>query len=81
MLVTQLQSRLFKIILLASARQKFNVESLGELEAGAAIETMTADGERMISAEAVATYRLWIIILGALSALMALAVLFMLTNK
>jgi len=62
------------------ARQKFNVASLEELEEGAAIE-MAFDGENMIPAEAVATYRLWIIILGALSALMALAVLFMLTSK
>ena len=62
------------------ARQKFNVESLEELEEGATIEITTDDGERMIPAEAIATYRLWIIILGALSALMALAVLFMLTS-
>lgn len=59
------------------ARQKFNVEALEELEEGMAIET-TDDGEKMYSAESVATYRMWVIILGALSALMALAVLFML---
>ncbi|MHC5140789.1 MAG: serine/threonine protein kinase, partial [Planctomycetota bacterium] len=62
------------------ARQKFNVEALEELEEGMAIETAD-DGERMYSSEAIATYRLWVIILGALSALMLLAVIFMLISK
>ena len=62
------------------ARQKFNVESLESLEEGAIIE-MTDDGRKMIPAETIATYRLWVIILGALAALMALAVLFMITSK
>ena len=62
------------------ARQKFNVEALAELEEGMAIET-AADGERMYSAESIASYRMWVIVLGALSALMLLAVIFMLINK
>ncbi|MFZ9024043.1 MAG: serine/threonine protein kinase [Anaerohalosphaeraceae bacterium] len=62
------------------ARQKFNVEALEELEEGMAIETAD-DGERMYSSETIATYRLWVIILGALSALMLLAVIFMLISK
>ena len=62
------------------ARQKFNVEALEELEEGMAIET-AADGERMYSAESIASYRMWVIVLGALSALMLLAVIFMLINK
>ncbi|OQY07309.1 MAG: hypothetical protein B6I25_02135 [Planctomycetales bacterium 4572_13] len=62
------------------ARQKFNVKSLEELEEGMILGT-TDDGEQKIyTAEAIATYRLWVIVLGALSALMALAVLFMLTR-
>jgi len=62
------------------ARQKFNVGALEQLEEGMAIET-TVDSEHMYSAESMATYRMWVIALGALSALLALAVLFMLTNK
>jgi serine/threonine-protein kinase len=62
------------------ARQKFNVEALEQLEEGMAIET-TDDAHSEYSGETIAKYRMWVIILGAVSALMALAVLFMLTNK
>lgn len=62
------------------ARQQFNVESLEDLEEGMAIETTFGD-EHVYSADSVAVYRMWVIILGALSALMALAVLFMLISK
>ena len=62
------------------ARQKFNVEALGQLEEGMAIET-GGDSEGKYSAETIATYRMWVVALGALSALMALAVLFMLISK
>ena len=61
------------------ARQKFNVEALEQLEEGMAIET-AVEREKTYSAESLATYRMWVIALGALSALMALAVLFMLIN-
>ena len=62
------------------ARQKFNVEALGQLEEGMAIET-GGDSEGKYSAETIATYRMWVVALGALSALMALAVLLMLISK
>ena len=62
------------------ARQKFNVEALEKLEEGMAIET-DADSEKRYSAEAIATYRMTVIILGAFAALMALAVLFMLIKQ
>jgi hypothetical protein len=62
------------------ARQKFNVEALEQLEEGMAIETAD-DVHSEYSGEMIAKYRMWVIILGAVSALMALAVLFMLTNK
>jgi len=62
------------------ARQKFNVKSLEELEEGMRIEMSDDDEQQIYSAETIAAYRLWVIILGALSALMALAVLFMLTR-
>ena len=62
------------------ARQKFNVEALEQLEEGMAIETAD-DAHSEYSGETIAKYRMWVIILGAVSALMALAVLFMLTNK
>ena len=62
------------------ARQKFNVEALEELEEGMAIETVD-DIHSEHSGEMIAKYRMWVIALGALSALMALAVLFMLISK
>jgi hypothetical protein len=62
------------------ARQKFNVEALEELEEGMAIDTVD-DVHSEYSEEMIAKYRMWVIALGALSALMALAVIFMLMSK
>ena len=62
------------------ARQKFNVEALEQLEEGMALETMVGD-ERMYSEEVVGKYRMFIIILGALSAMLGLAVLLLLMLK
>ena len=62
------------------ARQKFNVEALEQLEEGMALETMVGE-ERMYSEEVVGKYRMFIIILGALSAMLALAVVLLLILK
>ena len=61
------------------ARQKFNVEALEQLEEGLAIESTSQP--KGVPEEVVATYRMWVIVLGALSALLALAVLFILIGK
>ena len=62
------------------ARQRFNIEALGELENGDVIEM---PGSRMskINEEIVTKYRTYLIILGALAALLALAVVFLVMNK
>jgi serine/threonine protein kinase len=62
------------------ARQRFNIEALGELENGDVIEM---PGSRMskISEEIITKYRTYLIILGALAALLALAVVFLVMNK
>lgn len=63
------------------ARQKFNVEALEQLEEGMAIETLNAAGEKMYSAESVAMYRMILVIMGVLSALLLVVILFMAMNK
>jgi serine/threonine-protein kinase len=62
------------------ARQKFNVEALEQLEEGMALETMVGD-EKMYSEELIGKYRMIVIILGALSAMLGLAVLLLLMLK
>ncbi|MEN8127051.1 MAG: serine/threonine-protein kinase [Planctomycetota bacterium] len=62
------------------ARQKFNVEALEQLEEGMALETMVGK-EKMYSEELIGKYRMFIVILGALSAILALAVLLLLMLK
>ena len=59
------------------ARQKFNVEALESLEEGMALETMVGD-ENMYSEELIGKYRMFVIILGVLSAMLGLAVLLLL---
>jgi serine/threonine-protein kinase len=62
------------------ARQKFNVEALEQLEEGMAIET----GDHVhteYSDELIAKFKVWVIALGALSALLFLAVLFLLLSQ
>lgn len=61
------------------ARQKFNVSALEQLEEGMAIET-SSEAHTEYSDEVVAKYRVIIIVLGALSALLGLAVLFLLIS-
>jgi serine/threonine-protein kinase len=62
------------------ARQRFNIEALGELEHGDIVEM---PGSRMskISEEIITKYRMYLIILGALAALLALTVVFLLMTK
>jgi len=59
------------------ARQKFNVEALEQLEEGMALETVVGD-ENFYSDEVINKYRMFIIILGALSLVLGLAVLLLL---
>ena len=59
------------------ARQKFNVEALEELQEGMAIET-TSSGHNAYSDELLAKYRMFLILLGALSAVLGLIVVFLL---
>lgn len=61
------------------ARQKFNVEALGQLEEGDAIQR-TENGKKIYTAEIVAKYRISIIILGAFSGILLLVILFMLMS-
>lgn len=61
------------------ARQKFNVEALEKLEEGMAIETGSGSGnDHIYSEELLVRYRMFIIMLGVLSALLGLTVLFLL---
>jgi serine/threonine-protein kinase len=60
------------------ARQKFNVEALEQLEEGMAIESEPAGGSHEYSDEQFAKYRMFIILLGALSAVLGLLVVFLL---
>jgi serine/threonine protein kinase len=60
------------------ARQNFNVEAFGDLVKGTAIEDLPRRGGDEYSEEQLAQYRMYIIILGVLSALLLLAVLFLL---
>jgi serine/threonine-protein kinase len=62
------------------ARQRFNIEALEELEDGIAIETLNPRISKA-SEEAIAKYRMALIILGALAAVLLLAVIFMAMNK
>jgi serine/threonine-protein kinase len=62
------------------ARQKFNVEALEQLEEGMAIET-TDDAHSEYSGEMIAKYKVWVIALGALSALLLVAVFFLLLSQ
>jgi len=61
------------------ARQKFNVEALGQLEEGDAIQ-LTESGKKLSPAEIVAKYRVLIIVLGAFSGILLLVILFMLMS-
>lgn len=61
------------------ARQKFNVEALEKLEEGMAIELDSGrSDDRIYSEELLVKYRMFIIMLGVLSALLGLTVLFLL---
>ncbi len=60
------------------ARQKFNVEALGQLEEGMAIEDGSGGKKAMYSEEWAAKYRIRVIILGVLSAVLGLIILFLL---
>ena len=62
------------------ARQKFNVEALEQLEEGMAFETGDHHAHDEYSDETIAKYKVWVIALGALSALLGLAVLFLLIS-
>jgi serine/threonine-protein kinase len=62
------------------ARQKFNVEALEELEEGMALETMVGE-EKVYSEEVIGKYRISVIVLGVLSAMLGLAVLLLLMSK
>jgi len=62
------------------ARQQFNIEALEELGNGIAVETRNAKTSR-ISEEVVTKYRMALIVLGALSAVLLLAVIFLMMNK
>lgn len=62
------------------ARQKFNVEALEQLEEGMALETMVGE-EKMYPAALIDKYRMVVIILGALSALLGLALLLLAMRK
>ncbi len=59
------------------ARQKFNVESLEELEEGMVIDEPSIGREKTYSEEWAARYRVGVIILGGLSAVLALIILFL----
>lgn len=62
------------------AHQQFNIEALEELGNGIAVETRNAKTSR-ISEEVVTKYRMALIVLGALSAVLLLAVIFLMMNK
>jgi serine/threonine-protein kinase len=62
------------------ARQRFNIEDLGGLEHGDVIETPGSRTPK-ISEEIITKYRTYLIILGALAALLALTVVFLLMTK
>lgn len=59
------------------ARQKFNVEALEQLEEGMEIEPGGIGARHTYTEEQIAKYRMFIIILGALSGILLLAVLFL----
>lgn len=61
------------------ARQKFNVEALGQLEEGDVVQ-LTDNGKKLYPAEIVAKYRVLIIVLGAFSGILLLVILFMLMS-
>jgi serine/threonine-protein kinase len=60
------------------ARQNFNVEAFGELEEGIVLEDLPRRDGDEYSEEQLAKYRMFIIILGVLSSLLLLVVLFLL---
>ncbi len=62
------------------ARQRFNLEALGELEDGAAID-MPNEKTLRTTEEALTKYKMIVIILAALSAVLLLAVLFMALSR
>jgi serine/threonine protein kinase len=62
------------------ARQRFNMEALGELEHGDVIE-MPNSRVSGIQEEIVAKYKMYLIILGAFSAILVLAVIFLALSK
>jgi len=61
------------------ARQRFNVEALEQLEEGMAIETHAGHDSNYLD-ERIATYRMLVIIMGALSGVLALVILLLLTR-
>jgi serine/threonine protein kinase len=62
------------------ARHRFDIEGLKELENGDVIEMPNSRGPR-INEEVITKYRMYLIILGALSAVLLLAVIFLIMNK
>ncbi len=62
------------------ARQRFNLEALGELEDGAAVD-MPNEKTLRTTEEALTKYKMIVIILAALSAVLLLAVLFMALSR
>lgn len=58
------------------AHEKFNFEAMEELEKGAAIN-LSEDGVKMYTEEAVAKYRVWMVVLGALAGILLLVIVFM----
>jgi serine/threonine-protein kinase len=63
------------------ARQRFDMEALGELEHGDIVEMQNNRISSKIHEEIVTKYKMYLIILGALSAVLLLAVIFLALNK
>lgn len=61
------------------ARRRFNMEGLGKLEEGAAVELETEE-ESLYSEETIARYRVFLVIVGALAAVLAVALFFSLAH-
>jgi serine/threonine protein kinase len=62
------------------ARQRFNIEALGELENGDVVE-MPGSQVSKVNEEILTKYRTYLIMLGALAALLALTVAFLMVTK
>jgi serine/threonine-protein kinase len=62
------------------ARRQFNVEALSEFEEGSEIETV-AHREHMFSEEAIQKYRIGLIVLGGLSLIFLLTIIFLLITR